>query len=62
MVQSVDVAKSPQEVLVQPDGKTAYVSCVGSNQVDAIDLGTWKVTRQIATGKGTDGLGWAQGE
>jgi YVTN family beta-propeller protein len=56
------VGASPQEVLVRPDGKTAYVSCIGSNRVDAIDLSTWKVTGQIATGKGTDGLGWARGE
>jgi DNA-binding beta-propeller fold protein YncE len=61
-VRSVSVAASPQEVLIQPDGKTAYVSCAGSNQVDAIDLGSWTVTGHIATGKGTDGLGWAQGE
>jgi DNA-binding beta-propeller fold protein YncE len=61
-VRSISVAKSPQEVLIAPDGKTAYVSCVGANQVDAIDLGGWTVTRRIATGSGTDGLGWASGE
>jgi len=32
------------------------------NQVDEIDLGSWKVARTIATGKGTDGLGWAKGQ
>jgi YVTN family beta-propeller protein len=62
MVHSVPVGALPQEVLVRPDGKTAYVSCLGSNRVDAIDLSGWKVTQQIATGKGTDGLGWARGE
>jgi DNA-binding beta-propeller fold protein YncE len=56
----VDVGKSPQEVLVRPDGKAAYVSCAGGSQVAEIDLGTWTVTRNIATGKGTDGLGWAR--
>lgn len=61
-VRSIPVARSPQEVLIQPNGKTAYVSCAGSNQVDAIDLGTWTVTQHIATGRGTDGLGWAAGE
>jgi VCBS repeat-containing protein len=61
-VRSISVASSPQEVLIQPDGKSAYVSCTGSSEVDAIDLRAWAVTRQIATGKGTDGLGWAQGE
>ncbi len=54
------MGKSPQEVLVRPDGKVAYVSCIGSNQVAEIDAATWKVTRMISTGKGTDGLGWAK--
>lgn len=53
---------SPQEVLVRPDGKTAFVSCAGDSRVAEIDLATWKVARYIATGKGTDGLAWARGE
>jgi YVTN family beta-propeller protein len=60
LAHSVDVGKSPQEVLVRPDGKAAYVSCTGSNEVSEIDLNTWKVTRSIATGRGTDGMGWAR--
>jgi DNA-binding beta-propeller fold protein YncE len=54
--------KTPQEVLIRPDGKTAYVSCVGSDQVAEIDLGSMKVSRMIATGKGSDGLAWAAGK
>lgn len=61
MAQSIPVCASPQETLVRPDGKVAYVSCVGSSQVAEIDLGTGKVTRLFATGKGTDGLAWAKG-
>jgi YVTN family beta-propeller protein len=49
----------PQAVVMRPDGKAAYVSCMHSNQVAEIDLGSWKVTRLIATGKQTDGLAWA---
>ena len=62
LARSIPVAASPQEVLVTPNGKKAYVSCAGANQVDEIDLGAWTVSRSIATGKGTDGLGWAGGE
>ena len=58
---SVEVGADPQEVLTRPDGKVAYVSCLGANRVDEIDLATWKVVRSIATGKGSDGLGWAAG-
>jgi DNA-binding beta-propeller fold protein YncE len=57
---SVAVCADPQEVLVRPDGRTAYVSCTGSNQVAEINLASWKVTRMFATGKGTDGLAWAE--
>jgi YVTN family beta-propeller protein len=59
VAQNISVGAYPQEVVVRPDGKTAYVSCMHSNQVAEIDLGSWKVTRMIATGKETDGLAWA---
>jgi len=60
LARKVPVGKSPQEVLVRPDGKAAYVSCIESNEVAEINLATWQVTRTIATGNGTDGLGWAR--
>ncbi|HEV2134139.1 MAG TPA: hypothetical protein VGR47_07730 [Terracidiphilus sp.] len=60
VARAVKVGAYPQEVLMRPDGKAAYVSCMHSNQVAEIDLATWKTTRLIATGKGTDGLGWAR--
>jgi YVTN family beta-propeller protein len=58
VVRSVDVGYYPQAVVMRPDGKTAYVSCMHADQVTEIDLSTWK-TRAIATGKLTDGLAWA---
>jgi DNA-binding beta-propeller fold protein YncE len=60
LARSVPVGAYPQEVLMRPDHKVAYVSCEHSGQVAEIDLATWKTTRLIATGKGTDGLGWAK--
>ena len=59
---TVEVGTEPQEVLTRPGGNVAYVSCLGANRVDEIDLATWKVRRSIATGKGSDGLGWAAGK
>ncbi len=57
---TIDTPVAPQEVLIRPDGKVAYVSCMGAKQVVAeFSVGGWKVTRLIATGKATDGLGWA---
>ena len=61
VARSVPVAADPQEVLTSPDGKHAYVSCIRASQVAEINLSTWNVDRSIATGKGSDGLGWAAG-
>ncbi|MGC1422239.1 MAG: hypothetical protein WA815_07805, partial [Terracidiphilus sp.] len=59
VARTVSVADYPQEVLVRPDGKSAYVSCEKANAVAEIDTATWKVTRTIPTGKYADGLAWA---
>ena len=55
----VDVPKAPQEVLVRPDGRFAYVSCDQSHQIAVIDLKEWKVERLIEAGPYADGLAWA---
>jgi len=60
VARTVPVAQSPQEILIPPDGQIAYVSCMDSGQVDAIDLASWKVDKLLTAGKGADGLGWAQ--
>ena len=58
VVRSIDVPAAPQEVLVRPDDKVAYVSCDKSHQVAAVNLADWSVSL-IDAGKGTDGLAWA---
>jgi DNA-binding beta-propeller fold protein YncE len=60
LARTVDVPKAPQEILVQPDGALAYVSCDASRQVAVIDLKDWKIAKLINTGPGTDGLAWAK--
>jgi YVTN family beta-propeller protein len=55
----IDVPKAPQEALVRPDGKIAYVSCDASGQVAAIRTSDWKVETLITAGKAADGLAWA---
>jgi YVTN family beta-propeller protein len=59
VVRSVEVPKSPQEVLVRPDDQVAYISCAESKKVAAINLKTWKVDHLIETGPGADGMAWA---
>lgn len=55
----IDVPAAPQEVLIGPGDKVAYVSCDSSAKVAAIDTSTWTVTKLIPVGKGADGLAWA---
>ena len=62
VVKNIDLAAGthPQEALVRPDGKVAYVSCDHSGQVAEIDVASWTVKRMIDTGKVSDGLAWAK--
>jgi DNA-binding beta-propeller fold protein YncE len=60
VVRNIDVPAAPQEILVRPDGKVAYVSCNRSGEVAAIDLSQWKVQNLITAGKFADGLAWAK--
>jgi YVTN family beta-propeller protein len=57
--QVIQVPPDPQEILVRPDDRIAYVSCDQSKQVAAIDLSSGKVQKLINVGAGADGLGWA---
>ena len=59
VARSVETPADPEEVIVEPDGKRAWVSCPNSGLVAEIDLGSWKVTRKIVMGKASDGLAWA---
>jgi YVTN family beta-propeller protein len=62
VARNIDVPAAPQEIVIRPDGKMAYVSCEGADQVAEIDLADWKINRTFHTGKGPDGLAWAQSE
>ena len=59
LTDTLDVPKIPQEVIVEPSGRYAYVSCDLSRQVAVVDLEKKKVDTLIETGPGTDGLAWA---
>jgi len=59
VVRTVDTPADPEELLAQPGGKTAWVSCVGSHTVAELDLATWTITRKIVMGKNSDGIAWA---
>jgi DNA-binding beta-propeller fold protein YncE len=51
----LDFPVRPQAILVNPNGRVAYVSCDRSRKVGVIDLVDWKVTKLIDAGPG---CGW----
>ncbi len=59
VVRQISVGPKPQEVLISPDDRTAYVSLFGGHEVVAIDLATWKVSKTIEVGAKADGMAWA---
>jgi DNA-binding beta-propeller fold protein YncE len=60
VTKTIDVPSAPQEVLMRPDGKVAYISCNVKNQIAVIDLSNWNVQALIDAGKTADGLAWAK--
>jgi len=56
---TIEVPTRPQEVIVSPDRKLAYVSCDQSGKVAVISLSDWKLKEIIDAGAGADGLAYA---
>ncbi len=54
------LGRSPEGILVAPDGLRAYVAVNGDNKVAIVDLKTFDVTGHLMTGTGPDGMAWAQ--
>ncbi len=59
VVATVEVPKAPQNVLIQPGDRRAFVSCDSSGQVAVIDIAARVVEKLIPVGPGADGLAWA---
>lgn len=59
VVRSVDVPPAPQEIVLNPAGKLAYVSCDKARQIAVLNLDDWKVEKLIRAGRNCDGMAWA---
>ena len=59
-IKRLKVGRSPEGILVQPDGVRAYVGVAGDNNVAIVDLHTLEITGRIATGNGPDGMAWVK--
>ncbi len=55
----VPIGHGAAGILVEPDGKRAFVSCGPDNYVAVVDLSTWQVVGHVEAGGEPDGLAWA---
>jgi len=58
-VKRIDIGHGAAGIVMQPDGKRAYVSCGPDNYVAVIDLATLTMVGKINAGGEPDGLAWA---
>jgi DNA-binding beta-propeller fold protein YncE len=59
VVRTIAVPRVPHEIVISPDDKTAYVSCIRTKKVAAINLSDWSVKSLIEAGESVDGMAWA---
>jgi YVTN family beta-propeller protein len=57
-VKRIPLGRSPEGILVAPDGDRAYVAVTGDNFVAVVNLETLQVIGRIETGTGPDGMAW----
>jgi YVTN family beta-propeller protein len=59
-ITKIDLGHRPLGILMAPDGRHAYVSVGGDNDVVILDLKTLEVLGRIPTGKEPDGMAWVE--
>jgi len=57
-VKRLNLGKSAEGILMQPDGARAFVAVSGDDKVAVVDLKTLEVTTTFAIGKDPDGMAW----
>jgi DNA-binding beta-propeller fold protein YncE len=58
VVKSLELPGTPSEILVSPDGGTAFVSCMDSGKVAVVDVSAWQLLDPVVLTPGVDGLAW----
>jgi YVTN family beta-propeller protein len=59
-VKTFDFGGGSAGILIVRDGSRAYVAVSGKDKVAVVDLKALKISGYIATGRGPDGLAWAE--
>jgi YVTN family beta-propeller protein len=54
------LGRSPEGILMPPDGLHAYVAVAGDNNIAVVDLKTLELTDRIPTGREPDGMAWVE--
>ncbi len=54
------MGKSPEGILLTPDGTRALVAVNGDNFIAVVDLKTLEIQGRIQPGNGPDGMAWVQ--
>ena len=50
---------TPQGILIQPDGRRAYVANANADVISIVDLSEWKTDGYLTAGREPDGLGYS---
>ena len=59
-IKRIRLGRTPEGILIQPDGARAYVAVAGDNRIATVDLKTLEVTGHISPGSGPDGMAWVE--
>jgi DNA-binding beta-propeller fold protein YncE len=57
-IKRMKIGKSPEGILMDPNGARAFVAVNGNDHVAVFDLKTLEVTGKLSTGRGPDGMAW----
>jgi DNA-binding beta-propeller fold protein YncE len=60
VLRTIEVPKLPQEFVIRPDNKAAYVSCDLSRKVAVIGIPGWGIVGLLDAGAEADGLAYAE--
>lgn len=59
-IKRLNLGRSPEGILMPPDGLHAYVAVAGDNNIAVVDLKTLELTDRIPTGREPDGMAWVE--
>jgi YVTN family beta-propeller protein len=59
-IKRLPLGRSPEGILIAPDGNRAFVAVTGENEVAVVDLKTLTISSRFSPGKGPDGMAWAR--